>query len=87
MAALNSSAPLATGISEGLDTCHSPICTKRIEACKDGHWRRTERFFCSKECKQQASLIRRVAKLYGLSPEEMHRALTHDRKPSKAGAR
>ena len=33
--------------------------------------------FCSDQCKQEASLIRRVAALYGLEVEVMHEALTN----------
>ena len=42
--------------------CQNPLCNSPVEPIVDG-WRRTERRFCSDTCKQEASLIRRVAKL------------------------
>jgi hypothetical protein len=45
------------------ETCQSPLCESRFEPLAEGDWRRTPRKFCSDGCKQQASLIRRVAAL------------------------
>ena len=42
--------------------CESPLCGNALPLLENG-WRRTERRFCSDQCKQEASLIRRVAKL------------------------
>jgi len=53
--------------------CASPLCSVEFEpsglAIKP-------RRFCSDQCKQEASLIRGVAKLYGLEIAQMHEALT-----------
>ena len=38
------------------------LCTNRVEPLEIG-LRRTEKRYCTDDCRQQASLIRRVAKL------------------------
>ena len=49
--------------------CQNPLCAVPIELLEAG-WRRTERLYCSDECKQQASLIRRVGALLNDLPDE-----------------
>jgi hypothetical protein len=70
-----SRARLAESIPEGradvLGHCQSLLCGKSIPPIDKG-WRRTERRFCCDECKQVASLIRRVGKLLeGLSDDKV----------------
>jgi hypothetical protein len=54
------------------ERCHNPLCANQVEPLENG-WRRTERRFCKDECRQHASLIRRVSKL--LENETDERAL------------
>ena len=56
--------------------CESPLCDNQFPQTG---LRIEPRRFCSDRCRQQASLIRRVAKLYGLSPQTMHEVLTKAR--------
>ena len=56
------------------ERCQSPLCSNPVEPIVNG-WRRTERRFCCAQCRQDASLIRRVAKLYGLEVQTVHEAL------------
>jgi hypothetical protein len=44
------------------ERCHNPICGNRLEPIEKG-WRRTERIHCSDKCRQDASIIKRAAKL------------------------
>jgi hypothetical protein len=44
------------------ERCHNPLCGNQVEPLENG-WRRTERRFCKDDCRQHASLIRRVATL------------------------
>jgi hypothetical protein len=54
--------------SDSETVCASPLCSMRFEpsglAIKP-------RQYCCDRCKQEASLIRRVAELYGLTVEKM----------------
>jgi hypothetical protein len=54
------------------ERCQNPLCGNQVEPLENG-WRRTERRFCKDDCRQHASLIRRVAKL--LENETDERAL------------
>jgi hypothetical protein len=56
--------------------CESPLCSVRF--AQTGMEISPKRFCCG-ECRQQASLIRRVAKLYGLPIETVHEVLTKAR--------
>jgi hypothetical protein len=49
--------------------CQNPVCGNPVESIETG-WRRTERLYCSDKCKQQASLIHRVAALLVLRGKE-----------------
>ncbi len=51
---------LGTGIPE---RCLNPVCGKPVEANAEGTWRRTPRQFCSDGCKNDASVLRRAARL------------------------
>jgi hypothetical protein len=52
------------------ERCLNPVCEQQVEPIENG-WRRTERFYCGDVCRQQASIIRRAAKLIeGLSDQE-----------------
>jgi hypothetical protein len=44
------------------ERCQNPLCGNQVEPLENG-WRRTERRSCCEECRQAASLIRRVRKL------------------------
>ena len=57
---MSSSVRLGAGIPE---RCLNPVCGKPVEAIAEGTWRRTPRQFCSKECKNDASVLRRAAAL------------------------
>jgi hypothetical protein len=63
--------------------CQNPLCAVPIELLEAG-WRRTERLYCSDECKQQTSLIRRVgALLNDLADEEVIRILRKSLSPER----
>jgi hypothetical protein len=58
---------------ESLSVCENPICRNEYKpTCLP--WS-TQRFCCD-QCKQSASIINRVAKLYGLSVEKVHEFLS-----------
>ena len=57
-----------------LEKCASPLCSVEFEP--SGLAIKPRRFCCD-QCKQEASLIRRVAALYRLEVELMHEALTN----------
>src|SRR5262245_16524414 len=60
------------------ERCQSPLCSNPVEPIVNG-WRRTERRFCCAQCRQDASLIRRVAKLLdGKSDQEKLSVLKSD---------
>jgi hypothetical protein len=44
------------------ERCQNPLCGNQVEPLEIG-WRRTERRSCCEECRQVASLIRRVRRL------------------------
>jgi len=57
------------------ERCQNPLCTNRVEPLENG-WRRTERRFCKDDCRQHASLIRRVSELLkGQSDAEVLRII------------
>jgi hypothetical protein len=69
---LNEPCTTSSGYSE---RCQNPICGNPVEPIKAG-WRRTERLYCSDKCRQDASLIRRVAAvLVPLGKEQAWKAL------------
>ncbi len=51
-------------------SCSNPLCSNTVSPTRE--WQR----YCSDACLQRASLIRRVANLYGLSVETVHEILT-----------
>jgi hypothetical protein len=61
-----SRARLAEAMPEGsadvLGRCQNRLCSDPIPPVESG-WRKTDRRFCCDQCKQEASLIRRAAKL------------------------
>ena len=62
-----------TAFLKGSETiCQSLLCQVRFEQTG---LKMSPKHFCCDECKQQASLIRRVAKIYGLSVEAVHKVL------------
>ncbi len=62
---VSSSERLGGGIPE---RCVNPVCGNLIEPLPDGAWRRTPRRFCSDQCKDDTSALRRAAAvLAGLS--------------------
>ena len=61
-------------MAEGLRHCESPLCSVEFEP---SGLKMEPKRFCSDQCKQEASLIRRVAALYRLEVEVMHEALTN----------
>jgi len=56
--------------------CENPLCTVRFA---EGGMPQSPKRFCKDACLQQASLLRRVAKLYGLPIETAHEVLTKAR--------
>jgi hypothetical protein len=53
------------------ETCQSPVCQNPLPEVKTG-WRRTERLYCSQDCKKDVCALKRVReKLKGLSDEEI----------------
>jgi hypothetical protein len=54
--------------------CANPLCSKTVSPTRE--WQR----YCSAECRQRASLIKRVGNLYGLEIAVVHDALTRVRK-------
>jgi len=61
-------------MANGLRHCESLLCSVAFEP---SGLKMEPKRFCSDRCKQEASLIRRVAALYGLEVEVMHEALTN----------
>ena len=61
-------------MAEGLRHCESPLCSVEFEP---SGLKMEPKRFCSDRCKQEASLIRRVAALYRLEVEVMHEVLTN----------
>ena len=61
-------------MAEGLRRCESPLCSVAFES---SGLKMEPKRFCSDRCKQEASLIRRVAALYRLEVEVMHETLTN----------
>ncbi len=51
------------------ERCQNPLCGNRVGPLENG-WRRTERRFCKDDCRQHASLIRRLATLLADVPDE-----------------
>jgi hypothetical protein len=55
--------------------CSSPVCEARFE--QTGILRMEPRKYCCEGCRMDAWALRRVGKLYGLTVEEMHEALSN----------
>lgn len=56
-----------------LRVCESPVCGVEFE---QGGIQISPKAYCSDACRMDAYAIRRVAKLYGLSVETLHAALS-----------
>ncbi len=50
-------------LAGGFERCLNPVCGKPLEPIAKGTWRRTPRQFCSDGCKNDASVLRRAARL------------------------
>ena len=56
--------------------CANSFCNADIEPLNQGRWRRTQRRFCSDDCKYDYHALKRVkALLKGLTEEEAHKLL------------